>query len=89
MGSNLKIQHKIKLNTFKTIELLNSETAPLVGLQLGEKNQNFDSCLKNGENQAASEKSEHKLQKSKGFPFHFPNSILKMLIFHSKNFPLI
>ena len=81
MRSNLEIQHKIKLNTIKTIELMKSETAPLVGMQLGEKKQNFDSCLKNGENQAASEKSEPKLQKSKGFPFQFPNSILKMLIF--------
>ncbi len=89
MGFNLEIQHKIKLNTLKTIELMNSETAPLVGLQLGEKNQNFDSCLKNGENQATSEKSEPKIQKSKGFPFHFSNSILKMFIFHSKNFPKI
>ena len=87
MGLNLEILHKIKLNIFKTIELMNSELAPLVGLQFGEKQQNFDSCLKNGENQAASEKSEPKLQNSKGFPFHFPNSILKILIFHSQNFP--
>ena len=89
MGSNLEIQHKIKLNTLKTIEVMISETAPLVGLQLGEKNQNFDSWTKSHDKERAEEKKRSQTKSSKGFTFHFPNPISKMLIFHSQNSPTI
>ena len=89
MGSNLEIKHKIKVNTIKTIEVMISETAPLVGLQLGEKNQNFDSWTKSHDKERAEEKKRYQTKSSKGFTFHFQISILKMLIFHSKNFPTI
>ena len=89
MGSNLEIQHKIKLNTLKTIEVMISETAPLVGLQLGEKSQNFDSWTKSHDKERAEEKKRYQTKSSKGFTFHIQISFLKKLIFHSQNFPTI